>query len=123
MVEYTGEVVRQEVADIRERRYEEEGMGSCYLFRLDEQWIIDATRAGGVARFMNHSCQPNAWSKVIQAEDVDKPGGGKKIVLFALRDLHEGEEVLYDYKFSYDDDDRDELKCNCGAPNCKGRMN
>ena len=29
-------------------------MGSCYLFRLDKDAIIDATRTGGMARFMNH---------------------------------------------------------------------
>ncbi len=57
VVEYVGEVVRQGVADDRERRYEGVGMGSSYLFRVDEHHIVDATRMGGLARFMNHSCE------------------------------------------------------------------
>jgi [histone H3]-lysine4 N-trimethyltransferase SETD1 len=50
IVEYLGECVRQPVADIREIAYELEGVGSCYLFRLDAKNIIDATRTGGMAR-------------------------------------------------------------------------
>lgn len=33
IVEYIGEKIRQAVADKREKLYEEEGFGSCYLFR------------------------------------------------------------------------------------------
>lgn len=120
IIEYVGEVCRQGVADLREKRYEEEGMGSCYLFRLDDEWIVDATRKGGIARFINHSCVPNAYSKTVKTESDDSPGNGRKIVIFALRDLMAGEEVLYDYKFAYEDD---ELACNCGHALCKGRMN
>lgn len=50
IVEYIGEKVRQTIADIREEQYEQEGVGSCYLFRLDKEYIVDATRAGGMAR-------------------------------------------------------------------------
>lgn len=35
IVEYMGETVRGPVADLRERVYEEQAVGSCYLFRLD----------------------------------------------------------------------------------------
>jgi SET domain len=65
IVEYIGEKIRQAVADRREVQYEDEGVGSCYLFRLDKESIIDATRRGGMARFINHSCEPNAYAKVI----------------------------------------------------------
>lgn len=51
VVEYIGEKVRQIVADIREETYDKEGVGSCYLFRLDKDHIIDATRTGGMARY------------------------------------------------------------------------
>lgn len=50
IIEYIGEKVRQPVADIREEQYEQEGVGSCYLFRLDKEFIVDATRTGGMAR-------------------------------------------------------------------------
>jgi len=50
IVEYIGEKIRQAVADKREKVYENEGVGSCYLFRLDKDEIVDATRTGGMAR-------------------------------------------------------------------------
>lgn len=56
LVEYMGEVVRQCVADLREIKYEEMGVGSCYLFRADADAIVDATRKGNLARFINHCC-------------------------------------------------------------------
>ena len=56
VTEYVGEVIRQSMADIRERRYEEMGIGSSYLFRVDQETIIDATTKGNFARFINHSC-------------------------------------------------------------------
>ena len=43
IIEYTGEIVRQCIADKRERGYEMSGIGSCYMFRLDQQRIVDAT--------------------------------------------------------------------------------
>ena len=30
--------------------------GACYLFRIDDEWIVDATTTGGPARFINHCC-------------------------------------------------------------------
>ena len=60
VIEYVGEVVRQIVADERERRYESLGIGSSYLFRVDERDIVDATRVGSMARFMNHCCEVRA---------------------------------------------------------------
>lgn len=56
VVEYVGELVRPILADRREVRYTERGIGSSYLFRLADVGIIDATRCGAVGRFMNHSC-------------------------------------------------------------------
>ena len=44
----------------------------------------------------------------------------KKIIIFAMRALRAGEEVLYDYKFPFEEE---EIECNCGSPNCAGRMN
>ena len=41
---------------MREQRYEEEGIGSSYLFRVDQDTIIDATKYGNLSRFINHSC-------------------------------------------------------------------
>jgi len=118
IVEYMGETVRQCIADKREKGYETSGIGSCYMFRLDMQRIVDATMIGCMARFMNHCCKPNAYAKVINVDTEQGPD--KKIVVFANRDIDAGEEITYDYKFPVEDGS---LRCTCGAPNCIGRMN
>ncbi|NWS00449.1 SET1A methyltransferase, partial [Motacilla alba] len=45
--------VAQVVADMREKRYAQQGIGSSYLFRVDHDTIIDATKCGNLARFIN----------------------------------------------------------------------
>lgn len=56
VIEYVGQMVRPSVADWRESKYEAIGIGSSYLFRIDLETIIDATKCGNLARFINHSC-------------------------------------------------------------------
>lgn len=84
IIEYVGEKIRQEVADLREIKYTESGIGSSYLFRIDEGTVVDATKKGGIARFINHSCSPNCTAKIIRV------GGTKRIVIYALRDIEKG---------------------------------
>ncbi|KAG8236142.1 hypothetical protein J437_LFUL001593, partial [Ladona fulva] len=55
VIEYSGEVIRSSLTDTREKTYEAKGMG-CYMFRIDEQTVVDATMRGNAARFINHSC-------------------------------------------------------------------
>jgi histone-lysine N-methyltransferase SETD1 len=81
IIEYVGEKVRQQIADLRENRYLKSGIGSSYLFRIDENTVIDATKKGGIARFINHSCMPNCTAKIITVEK------SKRIVIYALRDI------------------------------------
>lgn len=56
VIEYVGQMVRPFLADFREKEYEKKGIGSSYLFRIDLETIIDATKCGNFARFINHSC-------------------------------------------------------------------
>ncbi|KAG7250964.1 hypothetical protein CRUP_007395, partial [Coryphaenoides rupestris] len=56
VIEYVGQNIRQMVADNREKRYAQQGIGSSYLFRVDHDTIIDATKCGNLARFINHCC-------------------------------------------------------------------
>ncbi|KAL2068592.1 hypothetical protein VTL71DRAFT_14929 [Oculimacula yallundae] len=117
IIEYVGEKVRQQVADLREHRYLKSGIGSSYLFRIDENTVVDATKKGGIARFINHSCMPNCTAKIIT---VDK---SKRIVIYALRDIGENEELTYDYKFEREIGSTDRIPCLCGTTACKGFLN
>lgn len=90
IIEYVGEKIRQEVADLREIAYTASGIGSSYLFRIDESTVVDATKKGGIARFINHSCSPNCTAKIIRV------GGSKRIVIYALRDIEKGKFTALD---------------------------
>jgi hypothetical protein len=54
-ISVTGEIIRPKVADHREKLYERKGIG-CYMFRIDDETVIDATAKGNIARFVNHCC-------------------------------------------------------------------
>jgi SET domain len=76
VIEYIGEIIRQKVADHREKVYEASGIGSSYLFRIDDDNIIDATKTGNLARFVNHCCDvtlfnfsPTAAPKLYNLKD------------------------------------------------------
>lgn len=117
IIEYVGERIRQQVADLREKAYLRSGIGSSYLFRVDENTVIDATKKGGIARFINHCCVPSCTAKIIKVE------GEKRIVIYALRDIAANEELTYDYKFERETNDNERIRCLCGAPGCKGYLN
>lgn len=117
IIEYVGEKVRQRVADLREAKYDMQGVGSSYLFRIDEDTVIDATKMGGIARFINHSCTPNCTAKIIRVDNT------KRIVIYALRDINSDEELTYDYKFEREIDATDRIPCLCGSIGCKGFLN
>lgn len=84
IVEYVGEIIRKVVANRRERKYLESGIVSCYLFELDDYHVIDATKTGGVARLINHTCMHNTESKTIKVD------GRKRLVLYASRNIAKG---------------------------------
>lgn len=60
------------------------------MFRLDEDRVIDATLSGGLARYINHSCNPNCVTEIVE---VDRE---YRIIIFAKRRINRGEEVRLD---------------------------
>lgn len=56
VIEYTGELIRSGLSDKREKYYTDRGIG-CYMFRIDDHFVIDATLSGNSARFINHACE------------------------------------------------------------------
>lgn len=114
VIEYVGEVIRAQVADKREKVYERQGIGSSYLFRIDEDLVVDATKKGNLGRLINHSCDPNCTAKIITIN------GEKKIVIYAKQDIELGDEITYDYHFPIE---QDKIPCLCGSAKCRGYLN
>jgi len=114
VIEYVGQTIRPYLADVREQKYEKQGIGSSYLFRIDLENIIDATKCGNLSRFINHSCNPNCYAKVITIQ------GEKKIVIYSKEAIAVNEEITYDYKFPIEEK---KIICLCGTPQCRGTLN
>ena len=113
IIEYTGLVIRPFMCDIKEAYYESKGIG-CYMFKIDQNQVVDGTMSGNASRFINHSCQPNCASKIVIIELK------KKILIFAQRRILVGEELTYDYKFPLEEI---KIHCLCNSKKCKKYMN
>jgi histone-lysine N-methyltransferase SETD1 len=117
IVEYRGEIISHAVAERREIEYENAKIGSDYMFRIDGSYVCDATKQGNVARFINASCDPNCYTKIINVD------GAKRIVIYAKKDIPAGDELCYDYKFPLEYDETKRIPCHCGSRECHGFMN
>jgi uncharacterized protein len=115
IVEYVGERISHEEAD---RRYDDEAMGRhhTFLFAVDDDICIDGATEGNIAKYINHSCDPNCEPRV----------ENKRIFIYALRNIKKGEELFYDYAYDRDEDDDEESEklymCKCGSPKCRGTI-
>ncbi|KAF3390413.1 Histone-lysine N-methyltransferase ash1 [Penicillium rolfsii] len=112
IVEYTGEIITQFECERRMRTVYKNN--ECYyLMYFDQNMIIDATR-GSIARFVNHSCEPNC--RMEKWTVAGKP----RMALFAGdRGIMTGEELSYDYNFDpYSN--KNVQQCRCGSENCRG---
>lgn len=101
VMEYVGEVISNEEAEIRGKTYD--SVGRTYLFDLDFNgddcpFTVDAAVYGNVSHFVNHSCDPNleVYSVWINTLDPRLP----RIALFSRRDIEKGEELTFDYMSS-----------------------
>ncbi|CAI5733003.1 unnamed protein product [Peronospora destructor] len=108
--EYMGEIVTEQEYHMRRVLYHNEK--HRYMMVLSGGEVIDATRMGGWARFINHSCNPNCR---VEKWDVNSE---ERCAIFALRDIVAGEELTFDYKF--ESFSKAEItECLCGAPTCR----
>ncbi|KAI3638093.1 hypothetical protein MIR68_003704 [Amoeboaphelidium protococcarum] len=114
VMEYVGEVVSLEAFQRRTRQYEAEGLPHFYCMALQKSEMIDATKKGGIARFLNHSCNPNC---VLQKWVVGKKF---KMGIFTKRFIPAMTELTFDYKFERYG--APAQTCHCGEPQCKGTI-
>ena len=79
-----------------------EANGNRYLYEVNSRWTIDGSPRSNIARYANHSCNPNADSYNVK----------HRVFIRALRNIKPGEEIVYDYGIDY-------LKNVIGRSNCK----
>jgi SET domain-containing protein len=94
IVEYIGVILTRAEADRK---------GGKYLMNLDDEYLIDGSPRSNAARYINHSCQPNA-----QAFRT-----GARVWIRSIRDIEAGEEITYDYGHKYFDEQIRPTGCRC----------
>ncbi|XP_061338628.1 histone-lysine N-methyltransferase SUVR5-like [Gastrolobium bilobum] len=127
--EYIGEVLDEQEAHNRRKRYGKEHCSYFYdidshvndMSRMIEgqaRYVIDATRYGNVSRFINNSCSPNLVNYQVLVESMDCEHA--HIGLYASRDIALGEELTYNYQYELEPGEG--FPCLCGSLNCRGRL-
>ena len=115
LIEYTGERISHEEADARYSKAHENSPHTM-LFTVNDKIVIDATRRGSSARWINHSCSPNC-------EIADE---NDRIYIETRRDIRPGEELTYDYNLQLGEPHTAAAKrahrCFCGSRRCRGTM-
>lgn len=105
IIDYAGERISHRESDRRERAHLPNGRVWC--FALNHRVVIDASVGGNVARFVNHSCRPNCYSRVVNGT----------IWICAGRNIARGEELTYRYYT----EGAAGISCRC-QPGCETRI-
>jgi SET domain-containing protein len=86
--------------------WEKANLYSKYLFDVDDdRWALDGSDRRNTARYINHSCRPNAEARMVRGE----------IRIHAIKNIQPGDEITYDYGREYFDDIISPIGCKCAA--------
>jgi uncharacterized protein len=96
IVRYTGRMLPNKIAD---------ELDTKYLFEVNARWTVDGSSRKNVARYVNHSCRPNSEA------DVKK----RKILITAIKTIHPGDEITYNYGRDYFNAFIKDHGCRCAA--------
>ena len=91
IIEYVGKIISKKES---EKNIKFDNEKDIYLFNLNNIYDLDGDFKFNTARLINHSCDPNC----------EVTGKGLKLWILAIKNIKKGEELSYDYGFSYDKD-------------------
>ena len=106
IIEYKGKIISVNKSKTDPKFDNEKAI---YLFNINKRFDLDGDFKFNIARLINHSCDPNC----------EVFGEGLKVWVYAMKDIRKGDELSYDYGFSYDENFK-QFPCNCRSENCVG---
>ena len=106
IIEYKGKIISVKQSE-NDPKFD--NSKAIYLFNLNKRYDLDGAYNFNIARLINHSCNPNC----------EVFGKGLKVWVYAMKNIKKGEELSYDYGFSFDENYR-QFPCNCRSKNCVG---
>ena len=106
IIDYIGKIITKKEA---QKNSKFDNKKDIYLFNINEKYDLDGDFKWNAARLINHSCSPNC----------EVEGKGLKLWIVSIKEIKKGEELTYDYGFSYDADYK-QFPCKCGSMNCVG---
>ena len=115
IIQYVGEKISKKEGDKRsgdriEKYLKSNSSGSVYIFELNKNQDIDGNFSFNKARYINHSCNPNCEVDIIKDE----------IWISSIKNIKKGDELSYDYGYTFDKDDYKDHECKCGSKYCIG---
>ena len=97
IIEYWGKLVRWKDVDDEDQ--------NRYYFDLNTRWAIDGADRRNTARYINHSCKPNAEPYEVR----------RRIKIYARKMIQPGEEITYDYGKEYFEEFLEPVGCKCAG--------
>lgn len=94
IAEYTGPLIANEEVEKRSGKY---------FFGVNSKWSIDGSPRSNIARYINHSCGPNAEAII----------SGRRVWIWSRRRIRVGEEIVYDYGKEYFEGVIEPEGCRC----------
>ena len=106
IIKYKGKLISKKVSKENPKF---DNSKRIYIFEINKKYDLDGDFKNNFAKLINHSCNPNC--EVVQE--------GLNLWIESIKDIKKGEELSYDYGFSFDKDFKD-YPCRCNASNCCG---
>lgn len=94
IIEYYGPILTCREANER---------GGKYLFETNKDRFIDGSIRENIARYINHSCEPNCEIEIYRG----------RIYVFSKRSIEPSEELNYDYEEEYFNEHIKPFGCRC----------